>query len=161
MHTVEWLLRLIGSQSLVLIACSWLLANILTIKSRVAWWFKHHGKGSSESITLIIEYLKACVVDVKHSKPIKVVNWSPPINDVLKFNVDGAVRIEEGCAGIGEILHNSKGVVLCSFFAFVGKADAISTELWAIHKACCLCMMRSSLIERNIQIVTDSQTTVS
>ncbi|KAK2654884.1 hypothetical protein Ddye_014740 [Dipteronia dyeriana] len=108
------------------------------------------------SLELLATFFKkklSVKIFVEGLKPIKAANLSPLVNDVLKFSIDGAVRIEEGCVGIGGILHNSKGVVLCSFSAFIGEADAISTELWAIHKACCLCMMRSSLIWRNIQIV--------
>ncbi|KAK3227947.1 hypothetical protein Dsin_007809 [Dipteronia sinensis] len=68
---------------------------------RAAWWFKHHhGRGSSESITLILENLNTCCIDVKQSKPLKAANWSPPVNEAFKFNMDGAVRAEMGRAGI-------------------------------------------------------------
>ncbi|KAK2650615.1 hypothetical protein Ddye_018104 [Dipteronia dyeriana] len=131
------------------------------VRFRVAWWFKHLGKGSSESITLILENLKNCCVDVNLSKPLKRSSWVPPLNEALKFNVDGAARIEEGRVGIGGILRNSKGVALCSFSAFIGKSDAISVELWAIHNACYLCLMKASFFGRNIQIVSDSRIAVA
>ncbi|KAK3219403.1 hypothetical protein Dsin_013373 [Dipteronia sinensis] len=35
------------------------------VKFRVAWWFKHNEKGSSEPITVILENLKTCCIDVK------------------------------------------------------------------------------------------------
>lgn len=43
----------------------------------------------------------------------KVLCWSPPPNRVLKFNVDGAAKNKQCLAGIGGVLHNSKGGVLC------------------------------------------------
>lgn len=40
-----------------------------------------------------------------------MVFWSPHLADVLKFNVDRAVRGKLGPAGIGGVLQNSNGVV--------------------------------------------------
>ncbi|KAK3219221.1 hypothetical protein Dsin_013191 [Dipteronia sinensis] len=106
----------------------------------VAWWFKHHGKGSSVPITLIIENLKECCIDVKPSKPHKAKAWCPPLNEDMKFNVDRAYSSAKRRAGIGGVLRNSKGGVLCSLTAPLRNLDAIIAEIWAIHKACSLCL---------------------
>ncbi|KAK3227946.1 hypothetical protein Dsin_007808 [Dipteronia sinensis] len=50
---------------------------------------------------------------------------------------------------------------MCSFSAFLGNVDIISAELWAIHKACYLCMLRSFFIGKDIHIVSDSRTAVA
>ena len=42
----------------------------------------------------------------------KVFSWAPPIEGVLKFNVDGAARGKPGPSGIGGVLRNSEGFVL-------------------------------------------------
>jgi len=115
------------------------------IRFRVAWWFKHCGKGSSNPITIIVENLQTCRVDVKVKRnKIKVAQL--PTND-FTFNVDGSVRVELGTAGIGGILCNTKGEVLCSFSAYVGNLDATTNELLAILKACNLCQSKSVLNE--------------
>ncbi|KAK4851880.1 hypothetical protein QYF36_019128 [Acer negundo] len=40
--------------------------------------------------------------------------------------------LAERSAGIGGVLRNSKGGVLCSFSAFIGHLDAIAVEIYAI-----------------------------
>ena len=109
---------------------------------------------------MIFENLNNWCNDVKPSKPYKVANWSPPLNESLNFNVDGLTRTEEGCAGIGGVLRNLKGGVLCSFSVFIGNSEAISSKVWAIHKAYSLCMSKPSLLGRNIQILSDSRLAV-
>ncbi|KAK4847141.1 hypothetical protein QYF36_026104 [Acer negundo] len=67
-----------------------------------------------------------------------ITEGNAPLDDELKFNVDGSCNLELGRAEIGNILRDSNGVVLHSFSAFVGKVNAHTTELMAIHKACIL-----------------------
>lgn len=45
----------------------------------------------------------------------RIIPWSPPLHGVIKFNVDGAARGTPSHAGIGRVLRNDKGEVLCMF----------------------------------------------
>ena len=81
---------------------------------------------------------------------------SPLSLEALKFNVDGSSRGVSGTVGIGGVLRNSKGKVLCLFSAYVGFQDAISTEVLAIQKACSLCASSASLFGKETAIVSDS-----
>ncbi|KAK3199424.1 hypothetical protein Dsin_022839 [Dipteronia sinensis] len=102
------------------------------IKFRIAWWFKHYGKG-----------------------------WSPPAFDVLKFNVDGSVRSDPGRAGIGGVLRDSSGKVLCQFSIFLGYLDVEAAEIVAIQKAVNLCASKPSFSGRKIEVVSDSKAAVA
>ena len=39
----------------------------------------------------------------------KIKDWSPPLNDSLKFNVDGSSRGKPGHSGIGGVLRDGNG----------------------------------------------------
>ncbi|KAK3218067.1 hypothetical protein Dsin_012037 [Dipteronia sinensis] len=114
---------------------SFTLGSVKLHRYMVTWWFKHHGKGLTESITVILENLKTYCVDVKPVRSSCKEEWLPLSNEELKFNVDGSVRRESGRAGIGGVLRNSLGEVLYSFSVFMGNLDANSTELLAIQKS--------------------------
>ncbi|KAK3221694.1 hypothetical protein Dsin_008719 [Dipteronia sinensis] len=131
------------------------------VRFRVAWWFQNHGKGSKEPITVMVENLEFCCLEEKLVKTRKPKKWIPPLDEALKFNVDGSVRMERGRAGIGGVLRDSKGVVLCSFSASVGKVDASTAEVMAIHKACQLCGSKGEVAGRSICFESDSKTAVS
>ena len=81
-------------------------------------------------------------------------------NDLL-FNVDGFVRGSMGSGGIGGVLRNACGKVLCLFSSFVGFVDPIVAELLAIHKACVLISTCQLLDDRNIAILSDSESVVA
>ncbi|KAK2637319.1 hypothetical protein Ddye_032111 [Dipteronia dyeriana] len=85
--------------------------------------------------------------------------WSPPSVDTLKFNVDGSVRGSPDMAGIGGVLRNCNGKVLCLFSLHMGILDSNVVELRAIHKACKICY--DARLASNIEIVSDSKTVFS
>ncbi|KAK3221407.1 hypothetical protein Dsin_008432 [Dipteronia sinensis] len=131
------------------------------IRFRVAWWFKYHGSGSSDPITILIKNLEIVCIDIKHPKFPNLEAWSPPENDALKFNVDRVANGDRSRAGIGGALYNSNGAVLCSFFASMGAQEAITTEVLAIHKACSLCVEKGIFVGRRIEFISDSREAVS
>ena len=53
------------------------------VKIRVVWWFKHHGKGSKDSITSLLLNIKDCCVENKIMKQTKIKNWVPPTANSL------------------------------------------------------------------------------
>ena len=127
---------------------------------RVAFWFKNHGSGSNVDLTMLILDVKERCVDVSGVKLKRndVGLISPDMD--LRFNVDGAAKGSPGEAGIGGVLRDSKGKILCLFSNYVGSLDAISAEMYAIHRACQLIAGNISLSHRFITIVSDSKTAV-
>ncbi|KAK3200010.1 hypothetical protein Dsin_023425 [Dipteronia sinensis] len=137
------------------------------VRFRVAWWFKHHGRGSTVPITILIENVGIACIDIKSVNSFKAADsvnkkvWSPPEKGALKFNVDGAATKGPNRAGIGGVLCNFKVVVLCSFSDYVGPCDASTVEMMAIHKACSLCVARGVFIGKKIDFISDSREAVS
>ena len=85
------------------------------VKLRVGWWFKYMGKGSSDPITMILLDIAERCTEVKRFRVPNSKVWRPPELDSLKFNVDGFARGLPGQAGIGGVLRDSCGNVLCVF----------------------------------------------
>ncbi|KAK3222739.1 hypothetical protein Dsin_009764 [Dipteronia sinensis] len=63
-----------------------------SIKLRVVWWFKNHGYGSKKDLTLLLLNINERCVDNSSGRPVSSSIWSPPIDNVLFFNVDGSAR---------------------------------------------------------------------
>ncbi|KAK3199353.1 hypothetical protein Dsin_022768 [Dipteronia sinensis] len=87
--------------------------------------------------------------------------WFPPSVNGLKFNVDGSSRGKPGQAGIGGVLHNANGRILCLFSAHVGMEESNTSEILAIHRALKLCVSKPELKGRDMVIVSDSKVAVS
>ncbi|KAK3227433.1 hypothetical protein Dsin_007295 [Dipteronia sinensis] len=132
-----------------------------SVKLKVAWWFKFYGRGSTDPITFILINIKDRCTDSIVSKQKKVEEWIPPITNGLKFNVDGSVRGKPGPAGIGGVLRDDYGRILCLFSLFVGIRDSNEAEPMAIEKATQLCASNPSMMGRDITIVSDSKVAVS
>ena len=66
-----------------------------------------------------------------------------------------------GPAGIGGVLRDANGKVLCLFSFHLGILDSNTTELLAIKKAIELISENQNLIDRDIEIVSDSKVAVS
>ena len=132
-----------------------------SIQFRIAWWFKHHGCGSSVPLTSLLQGVSEFCKDPVKTKQRIVEAWVPPVLGALKFNVDGSSRGTLGLAGIGGVLRNSRGMVLCLFSLFVGFQNSITAELMAIGKACYLCVSNHSLQGIEIEIISDSLVAVN
>ncbi|KAK3231468.1 hypothetical protein Dsin_003349 [Dipteronia sinensis] len=131
------------------------------VRFRVAWWFKNLGKGSNDPITFILLDIAERCIDSSKVKIPKVEKWMHPPPEVLKFNVDGAARGSMGKAGIGGVLRDHTGRVLCTFSKFIGNTDAITAEMQAIATACDISASKPELEGKRIVFVSDSQTAVS
>lgn len=57
------------------------------------------------------------------------------LGSAMKFKIDSAVREKPGPTGIGGVLRNDKGVVLCLFSNGVGIGDSNEAEVLAILEA--------------------------
>ncbi|KAK3189441.1 hypothetical protein Dsin_029002 [Dipteronia sinensis] len=119
-----------------------------TMKFRIAWWFKHYRKGSTETMMTILLNLRECCVKHNKAKKCSLERWMPPTLDVLKFNVDWSAKGSPGPAGMGGVLRNSRGCALCLFSDHLGTLDSNSVEVSAIHKAVEICASSPHLIGR-------------
>ncbi|KAK2650149.1 hypothetical protein Ddye_017638 [Dipteronia dyeriana] len=84
-----------------------------SIKFRAVWCFKHLGEGSNDDVSLLLLDVKERYVDKILAKSSKNVYWTPPANDDLFFNVNGSTRGNPGAAGIGRVLRDANGNILC------------------------------------------------
>ncbi|KAK3220076.1 hypothetical protein Dsin_014046 [Dipteronia sinensis] len=73
----------------------------------------------------------------------------------------GRQRGSPSPTGVGGVLRDSNGKVICLFSAFLGTYDSNTAEIMAIRKACELCVSRSDLADRRVKIVSDSKVAVS
>ncbi|KAK3189924.1 hypothetical protein Dsin_029485 [Dipteronia sinensis] len=81
--------------------------------------------------------------------------------DKLKFNVDVSMKGKPGPVGIGGVLRDANGKVMCLFSNSVGITDSNTAELWAIEKAVRLCNDNQELRGRDIVVVSDSKVACS
>ena len=79
----------------------------------------------------------------------------------LLSHFGNSVHDGRGLAGIGGVLRDSIGNVLCTFSEKVGYADIIGVEILAIARACKLFESNQVLKEKSLVVVSDSSTTVS
>ncbi|KAK2654574.1 hypothetical protein Ddye_014430 [Dipteronia dyeriana] len=109
---------------------------------------------------MIIDYAERCLDQDKVKVP-KMGDWIPPHPEILKFNVGGSAKGSPGQAGIGGVLRDQSGRVLCLFSVYVGCQDAIIVELLAIVIACDMCVLKNELSEKKVIINSDSKNAVS
>ncbi|KAK2664284.1 hypothetical protein Ddye_002858 [Dipteronia dyeriana] len=123
------------------------------VRFRVTWWFKNLVKGFPNSITTLIWNIKEGCTNSIIIKSRKVVEWVPPPNGSFKFNVDSLTRSSPGQAELGEVLRDHREKVLCMFSNNVGIHDVVMTEIMALAKACFLCLGKTKLCGKIIEIL--------
>ncbi|KAK2654451.1 hypothetical protein Ddye_014307 [Dipteronia dyeriana] len=111
-------------------------------------------------ITHMLLNIVDCCKDSRKMKLHPSAEWLPPPVDSFIFNVDGSAMGTTGKAGIGGVLRNHYGKVLCTFLESIGIHDAITVEIDAIAKACELCASRIELADKRIVIASDSKVAV-
>ncbi|KAK2652739.1 hypothetical protein Ddye_012595 [Dipteronia dyeriana] len=115
------------------------------VKFWVVWWFKHHDKGSSKPITTLLLNIMEHCKEIRLVKMVKNGAWSPSQPDTFKFNIDGSSKGSPGHTGIGGVLRDSYGKVLCCFSFYIGSQSPISVEIFDIQRACHLCLSKRQL----------------
>ena len=83
---------------------------------------------------LLLNFQDLCV-DHKKFKKTKIADWIPPLQDSIKFNVDGSSRVKLEPAGIGGVLRDFNGRVLCFFSFSMGILDSNEADVLASKKA--------------------------
>ncbi|KAK3219382.1 hypothetical protein Dsin_013352 [Dipteronia sinensis] len=104
--------------------------------------------------------VKRCV-DPPKVKMKSSSKWLAPTGNALLFNVDGSAMGNPRMAGTCGVLRNSAGRIICLFSSSVGIQDAISAELMAIHKACCLVASKQDVLNCKVIIASDSKVALS
>ncbi|KAJ4722049.1 Ribonuclease H-like domain containing protein [Melia azedarach] len=64
---------------------------------------------------MLEEFQSACLVTPQAQKPCiapRPTTWVPPRSGWFKLNVDAAIKVAAGCAGLGAIVRNEEGKVL-------------------------------------------------
>ncbi|KAL6527395.1 hypothetical protein OROGR_016485 [Orobanche gracilis] len=98
----------------------------------------------------------------KFSKPKRQgISWQPPPHNVLKWNVDGSSNGKPGNAGIGGVLRDHNGLILCKFAASVGIKDSNEAEFLAIIFAVETSLKQPRSMEKDLIIESDSSNAVS
>ena len=87
-----------------------------------------------------------------------MVIWSPRLDEVLNFNVDGATRGKLGPAGIRGVLRNNKGEVIFLFTRNVGMKESNEAEVLAILQAL---QIFSSSFQGRLIVESDSSNAIS
>ncbi|KAK3197913.1 hypothetical protein Dsin_021328 [Dipteronia sinensis] len=87
--------------------------------------------------------------------------WRPPQMDTFKFNVDGSTKGSSGQSGMGGVLRDSSGRVICLFSSYLGIHDANTIEILVVRKACEICALRRDLINWRVVVDSDSKVVVS
>ncbi|KAK2655291.1 hypothetical protein Ddye_008343 [Dipteronia dyeriana] len=127
----------------------------------MAWWFKHHSLGSIDLITTLLRNVGEFCKDSIKTKKCVFEEWISLGIEALKFNIDGSSRGNPGVAGVGGVLRNNLGAVLCLLSSNIGSQNAITTELMVVEKSCSLCISNSAMWGQKIEIVSDSKTAFS
>ncbi|KAK3212503.1 hypothetical protein Dsin_017209 [Dipteronia sinensis] len=90
-----------------------------------------------------------------------MISWKLPSTNAMKFNMDGSARDDLGNDGIGGVLRNNLGQILGLFSQFVGIGNSSFAKIVGIQKATSLWSQSTSLIDKDIDIVSDSSEAVS
>ena len=65
-------------------------------------------------------------------RPIRQVKWIPPLNNIIKVNVDGSSLSNPGRSGFGGLIRNNNGDWLLGFSGFCDITSCLAAELYAI-----------------------------
>ncbi|KAK2639941.1 hypothetical protein Ddye_027736 [Dipteronia dyeriana] len=120
-----------------------------------------NGKGVGDSVSVLMLNLKDACVESRRVKNSVTKDLVPPLMNTFKFNVDRSVRGLSRQAGMGGILRDCNGRVVCLFYFFIGSMDSNVVEVMAIHKAIEICSSSSFLTGQMVSIVSDSKVAVS
>jgi len=87
-------------------------------------------------------------------KPIRQVKWIPPLDNIIKVNVDGSSLSNPGRSGFGGLIKNNNGDWLLGLSGFCGITSCMAAELYVIFH--CL-RIAYDAGHRNIILESDSR----
>ncbi|XP_010675532.2 uncharacterized protein LOC104891523 [Beta vulgaris subsp. vulgaris] len=133
---------------------------------RMGWWISGWEEGFPYSPTDIQRNLWCLEWDgvsrAADSAIIKpsYIPWSPPIKNVLKWNVDASVVISSSCAAIGGVLRNHEGKFVCLFSSPIPYMEINCAEILAIHRAISISSHSSLTKSASLLLESDSSNAV-
>ncbi|XP_039029073.1 uncharacterized protein LOC120163146 [Hibiscus syriacus] len=91
---------------------------------------------------------------------VSKIPWSPPPKGFIKLNVDAATSFDWKTSGLGGVLRNDNGSILCSFKESSGPGPPILMELKAIQKGLLFFVLFRGLVKERLIIESDSKVAV-
>ena len=136
------------------------------IMLRLSWWIKGWGDPFPYSHNDMMQNPRCLawaeahggVAVVQHAH--KILHWSPPPLNTLKWNVDASFQTDHGNAAIGGVLRDHKGNFLCIFSAPIPEMEINSAEVLAIHRAIRISKGCTRFIAHQFIVESDSSNAV-
>ncbi|EEF41122.1 conserved hypothetical protein [Ricinus communis] len=77
--------------------------------------------------------METCLSGLYHEPRMQVilVGWDPPLENWIKFNIDGCSKGNPGSAAGGGVFRDYRGRCVVGFMCNIGYCSAIGAELWA------------------------------
>lgn len=73
----------------------------------------------------------------RSSSPTPILRWSPPGIGGFKLNVDGALDMRSGCRGVGTVVRDGYGNMVCIFAMNAPSLiSVLATESYAMKVGC-------------------------
>ncbi|XVF31929.1 hypothetical protein REPUB_Repub17cG0037300 [Reevesia pubescens] len=63
-----------------------------------------------------VKDMQLVVPSLSRSNKVEQISWSPPVDDILKLNVDATFDKNSNVAGLGVVIRDSNSVIRCSAF---------------------------------------------
>ena len=111
------------------------------ILTRVCWWIKGWGDPFPFSTAEVIRnpiclaWAGNCIIGAGLPKLKPALEWNPPNQLSLKWNVDASVNISKSLSAIGGVLRDCRGVFKCVFSTPIPHIEINSAEILAIYRA--------------------------
>lgn len=103
-------------------------------KWRLCVWLLSNSELSCLKDTDLLSSSEGCMKGYKRKlRPMR--SWTPPEQNIMKFNVDGAARRKPGPQEIGGVLRNHKGTTSIVFSESVGVGNSNEAEILKIRRA--------------------------
>lgn len=131
--------------------------------NRCQFVFSSRASSSQELIHRCAYYMKEYVVNqswmhaIFRFENIAETNWTPPLPDATRLDVDGSIKTNNEAA-CGGVFRNSQGVWMLGFCRGIGFATVLEAELSAIKEGLTLALQRNIL---NLRIFCDSMEAVN
>ncbi|XP_010678560.1 uncharacterized protein LOC104894092 [Beta vulgaris subsp. vulgaris] len=133
---------------------------------RIGWWISGWDEGFPYSPSdiqrnpwcLEWEGSKAPASSIIHAPSF--IPWSPPLKNVLKWNVDASVDISNSSAAIGGVLRDHGGKFVCLFSSPIPLMEINCAEILTINRAISISIHSSSVRSMCLLLESDSSNAV-
>ncbi|KAL4297016.1 hypothetical protein GQ457_12G026780 [Hibiscus cannabinus] len=110
---------------------------IFLIKTHLGWWFKaKFSKCTTSIVDLVMDLHVFEPLDFRTSLANVSAPWCPPSTGFIKFNVDGAMKVDVSVGNIGGILRDVSSCSRFTFSLLMGSGSSALAEL-TCNCVCC------------------------